>query len=237
VHERISIPSSREGANREIGSGTMKPEYLRVTEIFYSIQGESATVGIPTTFIRLTGCPLRCSYCDTEYAFTGGDRISVEEILARIAEFPTRYVTVTGGEPLAQNNCFVLLDRLVEKAYRVSLETGGAIDVSSVNPEVVKVMDLKTPSSGEQHRNRYENIHYLDNKDQVKFVIGTRDDYLWASDVLKRYALDERCSVIFSPVSGKMDASRLADSILEDGLPVRFQIQLHKVLWGDVAGK
>ncbi|MGH8551145.1 MAG: 7-carboxy-7-deazaguanine synthase QueE [Methylococcales bacterium] len=215
----------------------MNAQYLRVSEIFYSIQGESATVGIPTTFIRLTGCPLRCTYCDTEYAFSGGDRVSVENIIARTAGFPTRYVTVTGGEPLAQKNCLVLLDKLIEKGYSVSLETGGAMDVSSVNQKVVKVMDLKTPSSGEQHRNRYENIQYLEKKDQVKFVIGTRDDYLWARDTLQQFALDERCGVLFSPVTGRMDASRLADSILEDGLPVRFQIQLHKVLWGDVAGK
>ncbi|MCI0652912.1 MAG: 7-carboxy-7-deazaguanine synthase QueE [Methylococcaceae bacterium] len=215
----------------------MNARFLRVTEIFYSIQGESATVGIPTTFIRLTGCPLRCTYCDTEYAFTGGEKISLEDILARTAGFPTRYVTVTGGEPLAQKNCVFLLDRLIENGYLVSLETGGAMDVSAVNPNVVKVMDLKTPSSGEEHRNRYENIRYLDKKDQVKFVIGTRDDYLWARETLKRFALDERCGVLFSPVTGCLDAARLADSILEDGLPVRFQIQLHKVLWGDVAGK
>ncbi len=215
----------------------MNARFLRVTEIFYSIQGESATVGIPTTFIRLTGCPLRCTYCDTEYAFTGGEKISLEDILARTAGFPTRYVTVTGGEPLAQKNCVFLLDRLIENGYLVSLETGGAMDVSAVNPNVVKVMDLKTPSSGEEHRNRYENIRYLDKKDQVKFVIGTRDDYPWARETLKRFALDERCGVLFSPVTGCLDAARLADSILEDGLPVRFQIQLHKVLWGDVAGK
>lgn len=216
---------------------TMDAQFLRVTEIFYSIQGESATVGIPTTFVRLTGCPLRCSYCDTSYAFSGGMRLSIEEILARTAEFPTRYVTVTGGEPLAQENCIVLLDRLIDGRLLVSLETSGALDISGVNPKVVKIMDLKTPSSGEQHRNRYENIGFLDEKDQVKFVIGGREDYLWARDILERFALDQRCGVLFSPVAGRMEASRLADCILEDGLRVRFQIQLHKVLWGDVAGK
>jgi 7-carboxy-7-deazaguanine synthase len=215
----------------------MKIESLRVTEIFYSIQGESATVGIPTTFIRLTGCPLRCNYCDTEYAFTGGESMAVDDILERAAGFPTRYVTVTGGEPLAQKNSIVLLDRLVEEGYRVSLETSGAIDLSRVNQNVIKVMDLKTPSSGEEHRNLYSNLDFLDKKDQVKFVIGTREDYEWARDMLKKFALHERCGVLFSPVMGRMDAARLAESILEDGLPVRFQVQLHKILWGDSPGK
>ncbi|MGH8497970.1 MAG: 7-carboxy-7-deazaguanine synthase QueE [Methylococcales bacterium] len=215
----------------------MKAPLLRVTEIFYSIQGESATVGIPTSFIRLTGCPLRCNYCDTPYAFSGGEMLSVDDIIARTAEFPTNYVTLTGGEPLAQKNSLVLLDKLIEKGFWVSLETSGAIDISAVNQKVVKVMDLKTPSSGEQSRNLYANFNYLEKKDQIKFVIGTREDYLWARDTLKQFALDQRCSVLFSPVSGCMDAARLADSILEDGLPVRFQIQLHKVLWGNVAGK
>ncbi len=215
----------------------MKAGLLRVTEIFYSIQGESATVGIPTTFVRLTGCPLRCTYCDTEYAFSGGETMSLEDVIARVAKFPTRYVTVTGGEPLAQKNCTVLLDRLIENGYSVSLETSGAMDLSAVNSQVVKVMDLKTPSSGEQHRNRYPNFAFLDKKDQIKFVIGTREDYLWARDLLKNFALDQCCSVLFSPVTGRMDATQLADSILEDGLPVRFQIQLHKILWGDTAGK
>lgn len=215
----------------------MKSELLRVTEIFYSIQGESATVGIPTTFVRLTGCPLRCHYCDTQYAFTGGQNRSIDEIIARVKEFPTKYITVTGGEPLAQKNCHALLDRLIEKAFFVSLETSGAIDVSAVNPGVVKVMDLKTPSSGELSKNLFANLDFLDQKDQIKFVIGNREDYLWACDTLKKFDLAKRCGILFSPVAGRMDARLLADSILEDGLPVRLQIQLHKLLWGDTPGK
>lgn len=215
----------------------MKTLFLRVTEIFYSIQGESTTIGIPTTFIRLTGCPLRCSYCDTEYAFSGGNRMSITEIIACAAGFPTHYITVTGGEPLAQKNCLILLDRLIDDGYFVSLETSGALDLAEVNRNVMKVMDLKTPSSGEQSRNIYANFDYLDRKDQIKFVIGTPEDYQWAKDTLKNFALDQRCGVLFSPVSGVMDAAQLAGSILEDGLPVRFQIQLHKILWGDTAGK
>ncbi|MGH8477523.1 MAG: 7-carboxy-7-deazaguanine synthase QueE [Methylococcales bacterium] len=215
----------------------MNGTFLRVTEIFYSIQGESATVGIPTSFIRLTGCPLRCHYCDTQYAFSGGENLSIEDILARVRKFPTNYITLTGGEPLAQKNAYTLLDKLIGKAFFVSLETSGAIDLAGVNPKVVKVMDLKTPSSGEQVRNLYTNFDYLDKKDQIKFVIGSQEDYLWARDTLKKFHLDERCSVLFSPVTGQMDATRLADSILADGLPVRFQIQLHKILWGNTPGK
>lgn len=194
-------------------------------------------MGLPTTFIRLTGCPLRCTYCDTAYAFSGGERMTVDEILARVAKYPSQYITVTGGEPLAQKNCVVLLEALIEKGYTVSLETSGAVDISPVNQRVVKVLDLKTPSSGEQHRNVYKNMEYLDKKDQVKFVIGTREDYLWAKETVQKFALRDRCGVLFSPVTGRMDPSQLADSILEDGVPVRLQIQLHKVLWGDIAGK
>lgn len=212
-------------------------EYLRITEIFYSIQGESSTTGLPTTFVRLTGCPLRCTYCDSEYAFTGGELMSLSDIVARVSEQPTRFVTVTGGEPLAQKNCSWLLEELIDRGFTVSLETSGAMDLASVDPRVVKVMDLKTPSSGEQHRNLYSNLEYLDSKDQVKFVIGSQEDYAWACDTVREFGLEERCQVLFSPVAGQMGATWLADNILRDGIQVRLQVQLHKLLWGDVAGK
>jgi len=212
-------------------------EYLRITEIFYSIQGESSTTGLPTTFVRLTGCPLRCTYCDSEYAFTGGELMSLSDIVARVSEQPTRFVTVTGGEPLAQKNCSWLLEELIDRGFTVSLETSGAMDLASVDSRVVKVMDLKTPSSGEQHRNLYSNLEYLNHKDQVKFVIGSQEDYAWACDTVREFGLEERCQVLFSPVAGQMGATWLADNILRDGIQVRLQVQLHKLLWGDVAGK
>ncbi|WP_347987122.1 7-carboxy-7-deazaguanine synthase QueE [Methylomonas sp. AM2-LC] len=210
---------------------------LRITEIFYSLQGESNTVGIPTVFIRLTGCPLRCSYCDTAYAFTGGEKLAFEDILSQVQIYNTRYVTVTGGEPLAQPACNALMLDLLAKGYHVSLETSGALDVSGVDPRVVKVMDLKTPSSGEMHRNRLENIQYLHKSDQVKFVIADEADYQWSKQQLETFQLVECCQVLFSPVMGKMPAMELADRILADQLPVRFQIQLHKYLWNDERGK
>lgn len=210
---------------------------LRITEIFHSIQGESNTVGMPTVFIRLTGCPLRCTYCDTEYAFFGGERVSIDDIVAQTRQYATPYVTVTGGEPLAQKKCPELLDRLLQEGFHVALETSGAIDISVVDPNVTKVMDLKTPSSGEQQRNRYDNLEYLDKKDQVKFVVADREDYEWSKGVLKKYSINERCEVLFSPVADRCPPGELADYILSDQLPVRFQIQLHKILWGDIAGR
>lgn len=210
---------------------------LRITEIFYSLQGESRTVGWPTVFIRLTGCPLRCGYCDTAYAFHGGEKLSLDAILAKVGEFPTRFVTVTGGEPLAQPQCLPLLAALIERGYEVSLETSGALDMSGVHPAVVKVMDLKTPGSGEQHRNRLENIPLLDAKDQVKFVITSPEDYNWSADMVREHGLAERCEVLFSPAAGLLSPSELADRILADRLPVRFQLQLHKLLWGDAPGR
>jgi 7-carboxy-7-deazaguanine synthase len=210
---------------------------LRITEIFYSLQGESNTVGLPTVFIRLTGCPLRCTYCDTAYAFSGGERLSIADILSRTADYPTRYITVTGGEPLAQPACLVLLSQLADSGYHVSLETSGALDISNVDQRVVQVMDLKTPSSGEMSKNRYENIAYLRAQDQLKFVIGSSEDYDWAKKILLDYQLIERCQVLFSPVSGEISATWLADKILADRLQVRFQIQLHKYLWHDAKGK
>lgn len=216
----------------------MNTDCLRVTEIFHSLQGETRMAGLPTVFVRLTGCPLRCGYCDTAYAFHGGRRMSLQEILDQVTSHGTRYVTVTGGEPLAQKaGCLDLLTRLCDIGYEVSLETSGALDVSAVDPRVVKVMDLKTPGSGECEKNLYANIERLNSKDEVKFVICDRRDYDWSKDVLARYGLDERCGVLFSPCAGRMDATALAEWILEDRLPVRFQIQLHKFLWGDVPGK
>jgi 7-carboxy-7-deazaguanine synthase len=210
---------------------------LRITEIFLSLQGESLTVGSPTVFIRLTGCPLRCGYCDTSYAFQGGEWMNVDDILEKVAEHGVTHVTVTGGEPLAQKNCPVLLQALCDAGYAVSLETGGALDISPVDPRVVRVMDLKTPGSGEVERNRYENLEVLTDTDQVKFVICNREDYEWAREMLQQHDIASRCTVLFSPVHGRQDATELADWILQDRLPVRMQIQLHKYLWGNEPGR
>jgi 7-carboxy-7-deazaguanine synthase len=210
---------------------------LRITEIFYSLQGESNAVGLPTVFIRLTGCPLRCVYCDTSYAFSGGKKIEIDAIVAQAEQYGTKYVTVTGGEPLAQPGCLELMTKLLDKGYVVSLETSGALDVSEVDPRVVKVMDLKTPSSAELSKNRYQNIDYLDSKDQVKFVIGNDEDYEWSKNVLAEYDLPNRCQILFSPVMGQKNPTTLAEKILRDRLPVRFQLQLHKILWDDAQGK
>lgn len=210
---------------------------LRITEIFYSLQGESNTVGLPTVFIRLTGCPLRCVYCDTAYAFTGGKKIGIDAVIAEVKQYDTKYITVTGGEPLAQPGCIELMTKLLDKGYVVSLETSGALDVSEVDPRVVKVMDLKTPSSGELSRNRYQNIEHLTAKDQVKFVIGNDKDYDWSRDILAEYALSDRCDILFSPMMGQQNPTELAEKILKDRLPVRFQLQLHKILWDDAQGK
>ena len=210
---------------------------LRITEIFHSLQGESASVGWRTVFIRLTGCPLRCGYCDTTYAFKGGEWWDIDAILEQVAGFDARYVTVTGGEPLAQPQCLTLLRALCDAGYRVSLETSGALDVSAVDPRVVKVMDLKTPASGECGRNLYTNIDHLHPQDQVKFVIADEADYLWSRDVLRSRNLNARCEVLFSPVAGQLAPALLADWILRDRLDVRFQLQLHKLLWGGEPGR
>lgn len=210
---------------------------LRITEIFYSLQGESNTVGLPTVFIRLTGCPLRCVYCDTSYAFTGGKKIAIDAVIEQAEQYGTKYITVTGGEPLAQPGCLELMAKLLDKGYVVSLETSGALDVSKVDSRVVKVMDLKTPSSAELSKNLYQNIDYLDSKDQVKFVIGNDEDYDWSKNVLIEYDLPNRCQILFSPVMGQKNPTKLADKILKDRLPVRFQLQLHKILWDDAQGK
>lgn len=210
---------------------------LRITEIFYSLQGEANTAGWPTVFIRLTGCPLRCGYCDTSYAFQGGETLSIPTILDTVSNYSPTYVTVTGGEPLAQKNCLTLLTQLCDAGYQVSLETSGAIDVSQVDERVSKVMDLKTPSSGEEVKNLYQNIDFLNKKDQLKFVIGEREDYEWAREKLEEYNLKDRCDVLFSPVHNTLKPVQLAEWILQDRLNVRFQLQLHKYLWGDEPGR
>ncbi|MEN8109071.1 MAG: 7-carboxy-7-deazaguanine synthase QueE [Pseudomonadota bacterium] len=210
---------------------------LRITEIFFSLQGESTLVGLPTVFVRLTGCPLRCGYCDTEYAFQGGEWMSLDAILEQVSGYQTRYVTVTGGEPLAQKACLDLLVKLCDAEYLVSLETSGALAVADVDPRVIKVMDLKTPGSGEVERNHYDNLQHLGNRDQVKFVICSRDDYNWAVEQVQSHDLPARCEVLFSPSRGQQDATELADWILQDRLPVRMQIQLHKYLWGNTPGR
>ena len=210
---------------------------LVVNEIFYSLQGESSTTGIPTVFIRLTGCPLRCSYCDTAYAFHAGEKMSIKSILSGISRYRCRYVTVTGGEPLAQKDCNGLLELLCDEGYHVSLETGGAMPIQDIDDRVTKILDIKTPGSGENDRNRMENIACLSGKDQVKFVICDEADYIWSRNTVRDLQLIERCEILFSPSHGQLLPDLLADWILRDQFPVRMQIQLHKYLWGDVPGR
>ncbi len=210
---------------------------LRITEIFHSLQGETRTVGLPTVFVRLTGCPLRCGYCDTAYAFSGGTLFEMDEILRQVASFGTHYVTVTGGEPLAQKSCLDLLKALCDVGYEVSLETSGALDISQVDPRVTKVVDIKTPGSGEVLKNRFENLPHLLAHDQVKFVICDRADYDWAKHILQQHELTKRCEILFSPSYKVQSAGDLADWIIADRLTVRLQVQLHKYLWGDVPGR
>lgn len=219
---------------------------LRLTEIFYSLQGEALTAGLPTIFIRLTGCPLRCVYCDTTYSFTGGERWGLDEILTHIAQYPCKRVCLTGGEPLAQPNAIALMSLLLSKGYEISLETAGALSVKDVPPAVSKVMDLKSPSSSECDKNLWENLDYLTAHDQLKIVIADRADYDWAKSVLRQYDLANKCGVVwFSPMFNIDDrrsdvpslATELAEWILADGLPVRFQLQLHKIIWADARGK
>ncbi len=207
---------------------------LRITEIFHSLQGEARTVGLPTVFVRLTGCPLRCGYCDTEYAFSGGTVRSIADVVAEVASYQPRYVCVTGGEPLAQKNCQLLLAELCDRGWEVSLETSGALDVSPVDTRVVKVMDMKTPGSGEVHRNLYGNVAYLRHQDQVKFVLCDRQDYEWARFRIDEYGLTDRVGeILFSPSHGQLAPRDLAQWILDDRLPVRMQLQLHKIIWGE----
>ena len=209
---------------------------LRISEIFFSLQGETRRIGLPTVFVRLTGCPLRCTYCDSAYAFTGGQSISVAEILNQIAEYTPRYVTVTGGEPLAQKNCLPLLAALCDAGYEVSLETSGALDISAVDARVMRVLDIKTPASGEAARNRWENLPLLTPHDEIKFVLCDENDYLWAKQTILQHQLAERCEVLFSPAHGALNATQLAGWILRDRLPVRMLLQLHKQLWDNTPG-
>ena len=210
---------------------------LRITEIFFSIQGESKTVGLPTVFIRLTGCPMRCTYCDTAYAFHGGSKHELPAILDEVGQFKTKYVTVTGGEPLAQPECLPLLTQLCDLGYQVSLETGGAIDISQVDPRVYIVLDVKTPASGEEPNNKYTNLDHIKQSDALKFVICDQADYEWSRQQLIERELTEKCEVLFSPSADQLSATDLADWVIRDQLPVRMQIQLHKVLWDNEAGR
>ena len=217
---------------REIKAGR-----LRINEIFHSLQGEADAVGFPTVFVRLTGCPLRCRYCDTEYAFHNGDWLEIESIVEKVRGYGAQHVCVTGGEPLAQRECVTLLRELCDAGFDVSLETSGALDVEAVDPRVSRVVDVKTPGSGEVSRNRLENFQYLTPRDQLKFVICGREDYEWSKAFLREHGLHERCRILFSPSYNQQSPTELADWILADRLSVRFQMQLHKVLWGDVPGK
>lgn len=216
---------------------TPRAARLRINEIFHSLQGEADSVGFPTVFVRLTGCPLRCQYCDTEYAFHAGEWMGLDAIVERVAQFNTGHVCVTGGEPLAQPNCLALLAHLCDAGHRVSLETSGAFDIAAVDARVIRVIDVKTPGSRESERNRLENLGLLRATDQLKFVLCSRADYDWSKDFLRLHKLHGRCQILFSPSYGQLAAPELAEWMLADRLPVRFQLQLHKVLWGNTPGK
>ena len=218
-------------------TGTAAAVRLRITEIFASVQGESSRVGLPTVFVRLTGCPLRCTWCDTAYAFTGGSTRTLDDILAEVARHGLRHVCVTGGEPLAQKGCLALLSALCDAGHDVSLETSGALDIAEVDARVARIVDLKAPGSGEVDKNRYENIALLRANDEVKIVLADAADYDWARAQIATHALDRRCSVLLSPVAGELDPAELAEWVVRDRLPVRFQLQLHKILWNDARGR
>ena len=210
---------------------------LRLTEVFFSLQGETSRAGLPTVFVRLSGCPLRCRWCDTPYSFQGGETVTLTALLARVAEYGVSTVCVTGGEPLAQKNCLPLLTALCDAGYSVSLETSGALDVSKVDPRVSRIVDIKPPESGEEARNRWENLTHLTPHDEIKFVLANRADYEWSREVIQAQQLAHVCPVLLSPVQGELSPSQLADWVLADRLPVRMQVQLHKLLWGNTPGK
>jgi len=218
-------------------TGSNRPLSLKISEIFYSIQGEASRAGLPTVFVRLTGCPLRCVWCDTEYAFSGGQSMTLTRILETVGAYAVRQVCVTGGEPLAQANCLPLLSALCDADYDVSLETSGALDISGVDSRVSRIVDLKAPGSGESAKNRWQNIDFLSSQDELKFVIKDRADYEWARDTVVHNQLDVLCPLLFSPVQGALEPRMLAEWILADQLPVRLQLQLHKLLWGNIQGK
>ena len=209
---------------------------LKIFEIFYSQQGESSRVGLPTIFIRLSGCPMRCHYCDTAYAFQGGSMMTIDEIIKTIKKYDTPYVTVTGGEPLAQKEVLSLLKVLADQNYEVSLETGGGLSIKEVDPRIKIILDIKTPESGEEKKNHWDNLNLIHSKDEIKFVLCSREDYDWAKKILNQYKLTEKCDVLFSPVYQKLNTTDLGNWILEDHLPVRMQVQLHKLLWGEKPG-
>jgi len=209
---------------------------LRITEIFFSLQGETSRVGLPTVFVRLTGCPLRCGYCDTAYAFHGGESLTLEKIIAEVSRYQTRYVTVTGGEPLAQKRCLDLLGALADCGYDVSLETSGALDMAQVDSRISKILDIKTPGSGESAKNLWTNLAYLTPQDEIKFVLCSEADYIWAKQMLAEHRLATLCPVLLSPAHGELEPRTLAEWILRDALPVRMQMQLHKQIWGVAPG-
>jgi 7-carboxy-7-deazaguanine synthase len=218
-------------------SNSIASSSLRISEIFYSLQGESTRVGLPTVFVRLTGCPLRCTYCDTTYAFSGGNNLSLQEIMQAVAAYDTHYICVTGGEPLAQKGCITLLQSLCDAGYSVSLETSGALDISKVDSRVSRILDLKTPASGEMSKNLWANLSLLNSHDEIKFVLCDEADYVWAKQKLNEYHLTKKCTVLLSPAQGQLEARTLAEWILRDKLDVRLQVQLHKLLWGNQQGK
>lgn len=214
-----------------------KPVSLKVNEIFYSLQGEAARAGLPTVFVRLTGCPLRCVWCDTEHSFSGGQRLSIAQIVAEVDRHATRQICVTGGEPLAQKACLPLLTALCDAGYEVCLETSGALDIAAVDARVARIVDLKAPGSGESDKNLWSNVALLNARDEVKFVVKDRADYEWTRRTIDEHQLASRCALLVSPVQGEIDPTQLAEWILADHLPVRFQLQLHKLLWGNMRGK
>jgi len=218
-------------------SAASKPVALKISEIFFSLQGEASRAGLPTVFVRLTGCPLRCVWCDTEHAFSGGQTMTLERILAEVGSYQARQVCVTGGEPLAQKNCLPLLSALCDAGHEVCLETSGALDISGVDARVSRIVDLKAPGSGESARNLWANLELLTARDELKFVLKDRADYDWACQTISTRRLDTLCPLLFSPVQGEIDPTTLAEWILADRLPVRFQLQLHKLLWGNMRGK
>ena len=233
---KIPAATIRKAEGKKASPARARANTVRVNEIFFSLQGESSRVGVPTVFVRLTGCPLRCGYCDTAYAFHDGKTRGIDEVIAEVASHPTKTVCVTGGEPLAQKNCLSLLEKLCDLGYSVSLETSGAIDIADVDQRVSRIVDIKTPGSGEVEKNRWENLPQLNQRDEIKFVITCEDDYRWAAALLTKEKLTALAPVLFSPAFNEVSYAELAEWILRDGLNVRMQIQLHKIIWGEKRG-